>query len=139
MRRLALLAVGAALVAGVVALMALWVVPSARGPYVDCGPLDQATCDRAVADIIATHRHGWEEGLEDQLPPDLPVLSVSIGPAGVADGGCVWEYTIIWPGGGWTVNSSCATLAEICARLDDIERDLSSPPGLPSPRPDCDD
>jgi hypothetical protein len=77
-------------------------------PVVDCGPLDQSTCDRAVADIIATHRQGWEEGREDQLPPDLPVLSVVIGPGGVTESGCVWEYEIIWPGGGWVVQQSCA-------------------------------
>jgi hypothetical protein len=77
-------------------------------PVVDCGSLDQATCDRAVADIIATHRQGWEEGLEDQLPPDLPVLRLAIGPEGATESGCVGSYTITWPGGGWVVQQSCA-------------------------------
>jgi hypothetical protein len=82
-------------------------------PVVDCGPLDQATCDGAVADIIATHRQGWEEGLEDQLPPDLPVLRVAIGPEGVTESGCVWAYEISWLGrGGWTTQSQCPVEAD---------------------------
>jgi hypothetical protein len=96
----------ASVLVAVVAL--LWVRPAVASPSVDCGPLDQATCDRAVAHIIATHRQGWEEGLEDQLPPDVPVSSVVIGPEGATESGCVWEYTITWPGGGWSVINECA-------------------------------
>jgi hypothetical protein len=63
-RRLALFL--ASVLVAVVAL--LCVRPAVASPDVDCGPLDQAACDWAVADIIAAHRQGWEERLEDQLP-----------------------------------------------------------------------
>jgi hypothetical protein len=142
MRRIALIGIAAALVLAVVGMVAVigmwWVVPYVRGPTVDCGPLDQATCDRVAPPIIAGELE------HARMPPDVP-YSLVIGPSGVSDSGCVREYVITWPQitwppvGGVAAINECATLAEICARLEDIERDLSSPPGLPSPRPDCDD
>jgi hypothetical protein len=87
-------------------VLAVWVVPTVRGPWVDCGPLDQATCDRVVARLIAEWRTAWRDG-HDGPPPDVPILSVVIGPGGVTESGCVWEYEISWPGGGRVVQQSC--------------------------------
>jgi hypothetical protein len=98
MRRLVLAAIGAVLV---LALVGCGSRPSRV--TVDCGPLDQAACDRAVAQIIAEARgHPHRE----RPPPDVPI-SVWIGPQGATESGCIWEYSISWPGGGWIAQSSC--------------------------------
>lgn len=81
--------------------------PAVGETEVDCGPLDQATCDRVVARLIAEWRRAWRDG-HDGPPPDVPILSVVIGPGGVTESGCVWEYEISWPGGGRVVQQSCS-------------------------------
>jgi hypothetical protein len=80
--------------------------PAVGETEVDCGPLDQATCDRIVAQLIAEWRRAWRDS-HDGPPPDVPILSVVIGPGGVTASGCVWEYEISWPGGGRVVQQSC--------------------------------
>ncbi|HYN50825.1 MAG TPA: hypothetical protein VES62_07850 [Thermoleophilaceae bacterium] len=80
--------------------------PAVGETEVDCGPLDQATCDRVVARLIAQWRRAWSEG-HDGPSPDVPILSVVIGPGGVTESGCVWEYEITWLGGDRVVQASC--------------------------------
>jgi hypothetical protein len=105
-RRRVGLAVGAVLV---VAFVALWAVPMVRGPYVDCGPLDQADCDRAVAGIVANYRQLWKEDVDCdcpydvQLPPWQPAVTVTILPGSSVD--CL-NYSIYWPPTGGVVSQS---------------------------------
>ena len=73
-------------------------------PTVDCGPLDQVTCDRRVAELIAGQRQRWEDGFhEGGLPSGLPVLGVVLG--GSVD--CISHTEIYWPGGGIVAESMC--------------------------------
>jgi hypothetical protein len=93
MRRVAVLGIAAVLV---VAFTVLWVVPVVAGPTIDCGPFDEATCERIVADIIARHDHP-AEGSPDWIrrPAYLPVTSVVLRGAG--------DYEINWLFGGFGV------------------------------------
>jgi len=96
MRRVALLGIAAVLV---LAFTVLWVVPVVAGPSIDCGPFDEATCERIVADIIARHDHP-AEGTPDYVrrPAFLPVTSVVLsGTEGSVD------YEISWLFGGFGV------------------------------------
>lgn len=95
MRRLALLGVAAALV---VDFTVLWVVPVVAGPTIDCGPVDEATCERRVAEIVAAHDHP-AEGAPDYFrrPAFLPVTSVRLSDI---DG---QDYEINWLFGGFSV------------------------------------
>ncbi len=71
-----------------------WVMPVVAGPSVDCGPIDEATCERFVAAQIATHDDPTiPEGY--RRPFFLPVLSVRLG--GSED---CWESEVIWLMGG---------------------------------------
>ncbi|HJT63715.1 MAG TPA: hypothetical protein VJ839_02985 [Candidatus Limnocylindria bacterium] len=74
---------------------------------VECGPLDQVTCDRRVADLIAGYRQAWADGFYDAgLPPGLPVLYVMFdGP--VSPSGCISYEEISWPGGGRVAQNEC--------------------------------
>jgi hypothetical protein len=45
-----------------VAIFALiWVKPALFGPDVDCGPLDQATCEDAVRGLLEGHESAWAD------------------------------------------------------------------------------
>jgi hypothetical protein len=98
MRRVALLGIVAVLV---LAFTVLWVVPIVAGPSVDCGPFDEATCERYVAEVIATYDAATTP--EDHRRPFfLPVLSVGL--SGYE--GC-YGYDILWLFGGWSVFPLC--------------------------------
>jgi hypothetical protein len=92
MRRVAVLGIAAVLV---VAFAVLWVVPVVAGPTIDCGPFDEATCERIVAEIIASHDDPAEVLPDSYRPPFLPVTSVVLsGTEGSVD------YEIHWLFGG---------------------------------------
>jgi hypothetical protein len=62
-----------ALVLGLVLLAfvaLIWAKPALLGPDVDCGPLDQTTCERAVRDVL--------EGAESDDNPYRPPVPMPV-------------------------------------------------------------
>jgi hypothetical protein len=85
----------AAVVVG--AFTVLWVVPAMAGPSVDCGPFDDSTCERLVAEVIATYDAATTPE-DHRRPVFLPVLSVKLSGSEAS-----LDYEIVWLGGGWSV------------------------------------
>jgi hypothetical protein len=69
------------------------------GPSVDCGPFDEATCERRVAEVIAIHDAATTPA-DHRRPFFLPVLSVKLSGSEAS-----LDYEIVWLGGGLSVIS----------------------------------